>query len=62
MKGHQRLNIDVYALSTGNKVATKQGLTPGMPIYFGELSTGTYIIKVVSNDLKINYQFKMVKL
>ena len=56
------MNIDVYALSTGNKVATKQGLTPGMPIYFGELSTGTYIIKVVSNDLKINYQFKMVKL
>ena len=62
VKGYQRLNIDVYALSTGNKVATKQGLTPGMPIYFGELSTGTYIIKVVSNDLKINYQFKMVKL
>jgi len=28
----------------------------------GQLSAGTYVIKVTSNDNKIAYQFKMVKL
>jgi hypothetical protein len=33
-----------------------------MPIYLGQLSAGTFLIKVSSNDNKIAYQFKMVKL
>ena len=62
VKGYQRLNIEVYDLATGMKVATKQNLTAGMPITLGQLSAGTYIIKVSSNDNKIIQQFKMVKL
>ncbi len=62
VKGYQRLNIEVYDLATGMKVATKQNLTAGMPIILGQLSAGTYIIKVSSNDNKIVQQFKMVKL
>ena len=62
VKGYQRLNIEVYDLATGMKVATKQNLTAGMPITLGQLSAGTYIIKVSSNDNKIVQQFKMVKL
>ncbi len=62
VKGYQRLNIEVYDLATGMKVATKQNLTAGMPIALGQLSAGTYIIKVSSNDNKIIQQFKMVKL
>jgi hypothetical protein len=62
VKGYQRLNIEVYDLATGMKVATKQNLTAGMPIYLGQLSAGTYVIKVSSTDNKISYQFKMVKL
>ncbi len=62
VKGYQRLNIEVYDLATGTRVATKQNLTAGMPITLGQLSAGTYIIKVSSNDNKIVQQFKMVKL
>jgi len=62
IKGYQKLNMDVYDISSGAKVASKQNLTPGMPIYLGQLSAGTYVIKVTSSDLKISYQFKMVKL
>jgi len=62
VKGYQRLNLEVYDLATGIKVASKQNLTAGMPIAFGQLSAGTYVIKVSSTDNKISYQFKMVKL
>ena len=62
VKGYQRLNIEVYDLATGMKVASKQNLIAGMPITLGQLSAGTYIIKISSNDNKIVQQFKMVKL
>jgi PQQ-like domain len=62
IKGYQRLNMELFNIATGTKVSSKLNLTPGMPIYLGHLSSGTYVIRVTSNDLKISYQFKMVKL
>jgi hypothetical protein len=62
VKGYQRLNLEVFDMSTGTKVASKQNQTAGVPIYLGQLSAGSYVIKVTSNDNKISYQFKMVKL
>jgi len=62
VKGYQRLNLEVFDVATGMKKASMQNLTPGMPIYLGQLSTGTYFVRVSSKDGKINYQFKMVKL
>ena len=62
VKGYQRLNLEVFDLATGMKKASMQNLTPGMPIYLGQLSTGTYYVRVSSKDGKINYQFKMIKL
>ena len=62
VKGYQRLNIEVYDIATGTRVASRQNLTAGMPITLGQLSAGTYIIKVSSNDNKIVQQFKMAKL
>jgi photosystem II stability/assembly factor-like uncharacterized protein len=62
IRGYQRLNIEVLDITTGSKKASMQNLTPGIPIYLGQLSAGTYFIRVSSNDGKINYQFKMVKL
>lgn len=62
VKGYQRLNMEIFDLATGTKVSRKENLTPGIPIYLGQLSSGTYVIKVSSNDNKIAYQFKMVKL
>lgn len=62
VKGYVRLNLEVYDLATGAKVASRQNLTAGMAITLGQLLAGTYIIKVSSNDNKIMQQFKMVKL
>jgi Secretion system C-terminal sorting domain len=62
VKGYQRLNLEIFDIATGTKVASKQNQTQGMPIYLGHLSAGTYVIKVSSTDNKISYQFKMVKL
>jgi hypothetical protein len=62
VKGYQRLNLEVFNMANGTKVASKQNLTAGLPIYLGHLSAGTYVIKVSSTDNKISYQFKVVKL
>jgi hypothetical protein len=62
VKGYQRLNLEVFDVATGMKKASMQNLSPGMPIYLGQLSTGTYYVRVSSKDGKINYHFKMVKL
>jgi hypothetical protein len=62
VKGYQKLNIEVYDVATGIKVVSKQNLTPGIPIFLGQLSAGTYVINITSADNKISYQFKMVKL
>jgi len=62
VKGYQRLNLEVFDIASGTKVASQSNLTAGTKITLGQLSAGTYVIKVTSNDLKISYQFKMVKL
>jgi len=62
VKGYQRLNLEVFDIATGTKVASQPNLTAGTKITLGQLSAGTYVIKVTSNDNKIAYQFKMVKL
>lgn len=60
--GYQKLNIEVFSITSGVKVASLQNLQAGLPIYLGQLAPGTYIINVTSNDNKISYQFKMIKL
>jgi len=62
VKGYQRLNIEVFDVATGNKVASQSNLTAGSRITLGQLAGGTYIIRVTSNDNKIVQQFKVVKM
>ena len=62
VKGYQRLNIEVYDIATGTKVASQPNLTAGSRITLAQLSGGTYIIRVTSNDQKIVQQFKVVKM
>jgi hypothetical protein len=62
VKGYHRLNIEVFDVATGTKVASQPNLTAGSKITLGQLSTGTYVIKVTSNDQKIIQQFKVVKM
>jgi hypothetical protein len=62
VKGHQRLNIEVFSSSTGARVASRIGVTAGSRLTFNELNPGVYFIRVASPDLKVSHQFKMVKL
>jgi hypothetical protein len=62
IKGYQKLNIEVFDLATGTRVASQPNLTAGSRISLGQLAGGTYIIRVTSNDNKIVQQFKVVKL
>jgi hypothetical protein len=62
VKGYQKLNVEVFDLTTGTKRATQQNVLPGSVLSFGNLTPGTYIIKVSSNDQKLSHQFKMIKL
>jgi hypothetical protein len=61
VKGYQRLNLEIFDVATGMRKTSMQNLTPGIPIYLGQLSAGTYYVRVSSKDGKINYQFKMIK-
>ena len=62
VKGYQRLNLEVFDIASGTKVANQQNITAGTQIQLGQLARGTYIIRITSNDNKIAQQFKMVKL
>lgn len=62
VKGYQKLNLEIYEIASGAKVDSRTNITAGVPVYLNHLSVGTYLVKVTSNDLKISYQFKMVKL
>ena len=62
VKGYQRLNIEVFDVATGTKVASQPNLNAGSRITLGQFSSGTYIIRVTSNDQKILQQFKVVKM
>ena len=62
INGYDKLNLDVYDFTTGSKLTSKQGLYSGTPIFLGQLSGGVYIVKAYSNDNKVAYQFKMIKL
>jgi hypothetical protein len=62
VKGYQSLNIEVFDIASGTKVASQPNLSAGSRITLGHLSSGTYVIRVTSTDNKISYQFKMVKL
>jgi hypothetical protein len=62
VKGHQRLNIEVFSAATGAKVASRVGVTAGSRLTFSELNPGIYFVIIVSPDSKVAHQFKMVKL
>jgi hypothetical protein len=62
IKNYQSLHLDIFDLASGILVAEKNNVYPGTTLQFGNLSAGTYIIRVRSSDNKIIKQFKMIKL
>lgn len=62
VKGYQKLNLDIFELTTGIRRASQQNILPGSVLSFAFLAPGTYIITVSSSDQKLSHQFKMIKL
>jgi hypothetical protein len=62
IKGYQYFNLEIFSLSTGNKIASKQNIHSGDQISLSTLSAGVYMFRLTSSDSKLNFQFKMVKL
>ncbi|MEY4278459.1 MAG: hypothetical protein RL377_463 [Bacteroidota bacterium] len=62
LKQYHVLNLELYDLGTGAKVATKQNVTSGSQLSMGQLSAGTYLLKIFSTDQKLVKQFKLIKL
>jgi hypothetical protein len=62
VKGHQKMNIEVFSAATGAKVAARTGVIAGSRLSFSELNPGVYFVRVSSPDFKVSHQLKMVKL
>jgi hypothetical protein len=62
VKGYQRFNLDIYSVSNGDKITSKQNIYSGEQISVGSLSSGVYLFRLTSSDNKLSYQFKMIKL
>lgn len=62
IKGYQKLNVEVFDITTGAKLITRQDQLAGQGLDFGQLNPGTYIIRVSSRDNKIDQKFKLVKM
>ena len=62
VKGYQRLNVDFYELSTGLLKYSNKGIFAGSQLFIGQLSPGTYVVNVRSDDGKIAHKLKVVKL
>jgi hypothetical protein len=61
VKGYQRLNVDFYELSTGLLKYSNKGVFAGSQLFIGQLSPGTYVVSVRSEDGKIAHKLKVVK-
>ena len=59
---HNTLNVDVLDFATGRPIANRVKQPTGSNLNLQSLSTGVYIIKVYSSDMKFVHMFKIVKL
>ena len=62
LKGYQKLNFEVFNISSGSKVASFNDVYSGTKLQVSNLISGVYVLRVLTNDNKYSYQFKMVKL
>jgi hypothetical protein len=59
---YSTLNLDVLDFATGRPIANRVKLPTGSNLNLQPLSTGIYVIKVYSSDMKLVHMFKIVKL
>jgi hypothetical protein len=59
---YNTLNADIFDFSTGRMAANRKNLNSGTNLDVATLSAGIYLVRVYSNDFKMTYTFKIVKL
>ena len=59
---YQYLNVEFFDMVTGQKIMVKERVIPGSRMNVESLVSGTYIVRVVTNDYKLKYQFKLIKM
>ena len=62
LNSYQKFNLEVFDISTANKVSSFNDVYSGSKLQISNLSAGVYLIRVTTNDTKYSYQFKMIKL
>lgn len=61
LKNINKLNIEILELSSGNIITNRKDNYSGTQIYLGQISSGVFVVKISSSDLKIVHQLKMIK-
>ena len=61
LKGYNRLQLEVFQISTGNKILSKSNLNDQSNIQLGQISNGYYLFIFNTPDNKYRYQFKLLK-
>jgi hypothetical protein len=62
VKSNITFNAKVFEISTGALVYQNNGLTTNTVLNLSNLFSGSYLLELVSNDLKKRYSFKLIKL
>jgi hypothetical protein len=62
LKKYNKLNIEVFSLSSGQKIDAKLNIETGTALQLNDLPAGTYLFRVSSFDNKLVKQFKFLKL
>jgi hypothetical protein len=56
------LNVDVIDFASGRLITSRKNVFTNTDLNLGNINAGIYLIKVYSNDLRVNVTFKIVKL
>ena len=62
LNGYNSLQLEIFQISTGNKVLSKPNLYSESNIQLGHISNGYYLFIFTTPDNKYRYQFKLLKL
>lgn len=62
IRGYSVINLEIVNIATGNLVFIKKDVFSKSVIRLSALPSGTYAFKVSSNDNKVKYIFKIVKI
>ena len=62
IKEHSKINLEVYEINAAKKVLEKYNINSGEIINLENLSSGMYLFVFITNDGKLLYQTKILKL